>query len=59
MSKSNKLGAINRRRMMGATAAAVGAGSALAAPAIAQGSKRQVMIWVTSSARTTTSSIAS
>ncbi len=46
MSKSNKLGAINRRRMMGATAAAVGAGSALAAPAIAQGSKRQVMIWV-------------
>ncbi len=46
MSKSNKLGAINRRRMMGATAAAVGAGSVLAAPAIAQGSKRQVMIWV-------------
>lgn len=46
MSKSNTIGRINRRRMMGATAAALGASSALAAPAIAQGGKRPVMMWV-------------
>jgi len=47
MSKSNKLGAIDRRRMIGVTAATIAAGTSgvLAAPAIAQGAKRPVMIW--------------
>ncbi|MBL8698261.1 MAG: extracellular solute-binding protein [Alphaproteobacteria bacterium] len=46
MSKSSTVGQVNRRRLMGATAAAVGAGTLLAAPAIAQGAKRQVTMWV-------------